>query len=175
MADEVVRLYVDRRVGFYRDEEFAEDNLFGIRLYFCFQSALELVGVCYEILDSAPVLNKAPGCLLSNAGASGNIVGGVPLESQKVNDALGFGNTETLSDELGPAHFEAFAAERRAIHEHVVCHELGIIFVGRHHIRVESGCLCPARKCADHVVGLISGNLDNGNFHCAQNAFDPWN
>ncbi len=171
-AAQVIGIDVEAEVGADCGKIFRQDYLLAVVLDLGAQRALDFGCALKHILDGAELADELHGGFLADARTAGNVVGRVAFERQQIHDLTGTVNAVTLAYLPRPAHLEALAFQRGAIHEYGVGHELAIVLVGRHHIRDEAAVGGAVSQRADDVVGLISGQLHDGNAHRLQHPLD---
>lgn len=126
-----------------------------------------------QVLDVAPLGDQFPRPLFAHPRHTGNIVGGVAPQGQNVDHLLRIGDAVVLAHFVQPDDVDPFAPLRGFVHADVLFDQLAVVFVGGDH---EYVVLAAAGgfvgQGADHVIGFITGHLQNGDPHGLQNRFD---
>ena len=173
--DEFFRDKCDGYVRFDCGEPLGKQQLFptGQDVFLLFP--LEGIGMRQDVFHRAEFVYQLHGTLLPDAGDTRNVVCRIAPECQDVDDQPRVVDAVLLAELLAADDLHAFAVAALFVDVDVAVDELSEILVGRHHVDLETLSGGFAGERADHVVGFVAGDLEAGNAHRFEDAFDVRN
>ena len=153
-----VELDIDIAVNSY--ELFAEQDLLAIILQrLAVDFAFDFGSVLESCFQRAEALDEFDGPLVADTGRAGNVVDGIATQCHDVDYASGrhaknFFDLGSIADQIVFRWIED---------QDAVVHQLQHIFVAGDDVHRSSLCRGLFRKCADDVIGFVSGNFEYRN------------
>ena len=146
--------------------------LLAIALHAFLQFALQLVGICQQVRDASELLYKLRGGFLSYAGTSWNVVCRITHQPKDIYHLFWSLYAPLRTDLIGAEDIEARAHRLRFELPHMGRHQLSVVLVWSHHIRIDSSDLSLRRQRSYDIVCLVAFHLQHGNAVCRKDFLD---
>ena len=151
---------LQRHVGLDGCEEVTHLDVVDSTFHFLAHLPFELVGVLQEVIDTSELVDEFYGGLLTDTGASGEVVGAVSHQGEQVNDLCRGGDAVLLfyfllTDDVVSATMTG------TVHIYIRLYELTVVLVRCEHKSVDSIGSGLCRHCADDIISLIAVDLQH--------------
>ena len=166
------RIELDRHIQLDGRQPFGQQYLFAQRLDVLALLSFELIGIFEQVLHGTELAHQFDRTLLADARHTRNIIRRIAPQREDVDHPARVVDTVMLADLFAADDLDSVSSLALLINAHGRTDQLPVILIRRHHVNFIPGPGSLHRQRADHIVGLVAGNLDHRNTHRLEHPLD---